>query len=386
MKPTTNQFSLSKVTIIPFRKTSLSHAVLIIAMLLNIGACKQDAEKTTMPTMAGSKNTANISVQPLPGGKARFTVAVGNLDATGNSFVRIVNMTFNTAGTVSATVYEWISDQKKGKSAVNSHLCTFDGVSKTCSVYSPTGWISGGSSNPYKSWRGTYTYSGSTLSITWTSGKTGSESWTISNPTTALARASLASSSTAMGYTHGRGYGSNASWSTFKTISQLQPFPTYSSTYSRRAMAAVTGGVLALAPSTYSFNTWATTNTNLALFTTPSSPTPINSAHRWDSASTACNPGSCNANPRPGATGIIYHIASMNNNRAIAYTNHCACLSAATEFPCYDRNLHPSGLMQIIDDNSNLVALVGIEAQNPVSGDSGYPNYQFHLWDFNNIP
>jgi hypothetical protein len=184
----------------------------------------------------------------------------GNLDATSNSFVRIVNMTFDTAGTVAATAYEWISDQRNGKSAVNSHLCTFDGVSQTCTVYSPTGWISGSSSNPHKSWSATYTYSGNTLTITWTSGKTGTESWTISNPTTALARASLASSSTAMGYTHGCGYGSNASWNTFKTISQMHPFPTYSSTYSRRAMAAVTDGILVLAPSTYSFNTWASTN------------------------------------------------------------------------------------------------------------------------------
>ena len=386
MRPTTNQKLLWKARIVPFRKQSFKFAALLIFLSLNFSSCKQDADKAGVLSLQDAfKSMAAASAQPLPGGKARFTVAVGNLDAVGNSFVRIVNMTFNTGGTVAATVYEWISDQKKGKSAVNSHRCTFDGVTKTCTVYAPTGWITGGSSNPYKSWSGTYTYSGNTLTITWTSGKTGTESWTISNPTTALARASLASSSTAMGYTHGRGYGSNAAWSTFKTMTQMQPFPTYSSTNSRRAMAAVTNGAWTLAPTTYSFNTWASTNTNLALFTTPSSPTPINAAHRWDTGG-SYNPASCNANPRPGVTGIIYHIASMNNNRAIAYTNHAACLSTASEFPCYTRNLHPSGLMQIIDDNNNWVALVGIEAQNPVSGDSGYPNYQFHLWDFNNIP
>lgn len=360
----------------------------LTTLVLCFSACSQKIEGEDKLDAFKNTSAKTSGVQPLPGGKARFTVAVGNLDASGTTFVRIVNMTFTaTSGTVAATVYEWINDQKKGKSVLNSHLCTIKSVSKTCNVYTPTGWISGGSSNPYKSWSGTYTYSGNTVTITWTSGKTGTETWTISNPTTALARASLASSSTAMGYTHGRGYGSNASWSTFKTITQMKPFPTYSETYSRRVGLAYDAvqGTLTLAPEVYSFNSWTKTNTDLALFTTPSSPTPANAAHRWDEEG-YYSPGKCNENPYPGAIGVIYHIGSTNTSRAIAYTNNSACLSTASEFPCYPRNLHPSGLMQIIDDNSNMVALVGIEAQNPVPDDSGHPSYQFHLWDFNNIP
>lgn len=360
--------------------------ILLIASILCFSACKQDAQQQENPAAVSLKTEAKTSgSQPLPGGKARFTWVNGNFDTNGYTWERIVNLTFTAStGTVGATLYTWDSTVKKGKEPFNSHTCTFDGVTQTCSTYTPGGWVY--PAGQYVSWSGTYVYNTSTgrLDITWTSGATATESWTITNPTSTLARASLITSSYTL--THGRGYGSNASWSTFKTIDQIGR-PTFSSTYSRRVYAgASTGtGTPTILPAT-GFNAWTTTAMDLSGFTTPSNPTPKNTIHFWDQASTACTPSSCNTNPHPGATGIIYHLSSLNTNRQMSYTNFCACLSTNSEFPCYPRNLHPSALMQIIDDNGDFVALVGIEAQNPKSGESGNPAYQFHLWDFNNIP
>ena len=69
----------------------------------------------------------------------------------------------------------------------------------------------------------------------------------------------------------------------------------------------------------------------------------------------------------------------------MAYNFWCACLPLATEFPCYTRNMHPSALQQVLDDNNNLVALVGVEVQNP--SEASYNGaYLYQLLDFNNIP
>ena len=69
----------------------------------------------------------------------------------------------------------------------------------------------------------------------------------------------------------------------------------------------------------------------------------------------------------------------------MAYHFFCACLPTAGEFPCYPRNLHPAALTQILDDNNDLVALIGVESQNPPEA-SYNGAYQYQLFDFNNIP
>ncbi|ACU03336.1 hypothetical protein [Pedobacter heparinus] len=392
-------YAYRKVDIQPRRSSSSVFSLVVMCLtvvVLSLSSCEQDKEshRDLIPSDVSGKVAEIASAQPLPGGKARFTWVNGNFDTNGYTWERIVNLEFNaSAGTVNATLYNWQSDVKFGKTAFNSHRCTFDGVTKTCPTWSPTGWIVGGSVNPYRSWSGTYVYDVATgrLDISWTTGAIATESWTITNPTPTIARASLITSSYTL--THGRGYGSNASWSTYKNMGEIYTFaqaltiPTFKSTTSKRVAASgATGTATPVITAGTGFNGWAKTSLNLQSFTSPSSPTPTNSLHVWDMGSTACTPSACSSTPHPGATGIIYHLSSNNDSRQLAYTNNCACLSTASEFPCYPRNLHPSALMQIIDDNGDLVALVGIEAQNPVTGDSGNPAYQFHLWDFNNIP
>ncbi|HEY0670145.1 MAG TPA: hypothetical protein VGD22_18335, partial [Sphingobacteriaceae bacterium] len=360
---------------------------LSLALIVCLFACKSEPEQQANGPGLTGKTSFRISAQPLPGGKARFTWVNGNFDLNGYTWERIVNLTFTAStGTVGATLWTWRSDVKSDKVVFNSHFCTFDGISKTCNVFTPGGWVY--PAGQYVSWSGTYVYNTTTgrLDITWTSGASATESWQITNPTPAIARAIFITGSSSYTLTHGRGYGSNAAWSTYKTIAQMIPFPTFSSTTSKRVFA----GYTSTNNPPLVVSGWNSTVLDLSGFSTPSSPTPANTMHAKLPNTNGCVNG-CSTS----RTGIVYHLASNNNGRQMAYNNFCACLPKndcttcnppvtypdGTEFPCYPRNLHPLALMQIIDDNNNLVALVGVEAQNPSV--YGYPDYQFQLYDFN---
>ncbi|WP_316811475.1 hypothetical protein [Pedobacter heparinus] len=367
-------------------------SVLLLAIFISgASACKQDSEPertASLSEKSSGTSAATTLAQTLPGGKARYTWVNGNFDLNGYTWERIVNLTFTaSSGTVGATLWTWRSDVKSDKAIFNSHFCTFDGISKTCEVYTPGGWVY--PAGQYVSWSGTYTYNSTTgrLDITWTTGTSATESWQITNPTTSIARAALITSSYTL--THGRGYGSNASWSTYKTIAQMIPFPTFSGTTSRR----VFGDYIQGRTPAITVSGWGASSLDLSSFSTPSSPSPANTMH-----AKLPNVNGCQSGCSTSRTGIVYHLASNNNGRQMAYNNFCACLPKnndysvnppitypdGTEFPRYPRNLHPLALTQIIDDNNNLVALIGVEAQNPAV--YGFPNYQFQLVDFNNIP
>ncbi|MBI5380671.1 MAG: hypothetical protein HZA31_02105 [Opitutae bacterium] len=316
----------------------------------------------------------------LPGGKANFSVTCGNMDLNGYTWVRIINWTFNANGSVAATSWTWDTNNKLGKYPFNSHRCTFDGVTNSnATTYTPYGWVY--PSGQYVNWAGTYTYNSSTgrLDITWSSPSAGAtDSWTVTAPDSTIVRVNLISSNYTL--THGHGYGSNAAWSTFKTMDQV-PRVTYSSTTGKYVVASYYNGTLTITPSTA--GAWGKAGCDLAQFTSPSSPIPINCLHAW-LPTTAC------ATTIPPCTttrtGIIYHLASENNSRQMAYSNWCACLPSNSAWPVYTGNMHPSAMIQIIDDTGAMRGMIGVETQNPPSGQSGYPNYQLTLWDFTQIP
>jgi hypothetical protein len=377
--------------LLSFATVFKARLLLLAILILGVSACKQDAEPEPKASLSGKKSStssATTLAQPLPGGKARFTWVNGNFDLNGYTWERIVNLTFTAStGTVDATLWTWRSDVKSDKEIYNSHFCTFEGISKNCEVYTPGGWVY--PAGQYVSWSGIYIYNSTTgrLDITWTTGTSATESWQITNPTTSIARAALITSSYTL--THGRGYGSNASWSTYKTIAQMIPFPTFSDTNSKR----VFGDYFQTRTPQMTVSGWEKTSLDLSSFSTPSSPSPANTMH-----AKLPNLNGCKSGCSTTRTGIVYHLASNNNSRQMAYNNFCACLPKnddysvnppitypdGTEFPRYPRNLHPLALIQIIDDNNDMVAIIGVEAQNPAT--NGYPNYQFQLLDFNNIP
>lgn len=357
--------------------------LLLITIILCFSACKRETgEESKLKT---SKVIATNSIQPLPGDKARFTWVDGNFDTNSYSWERIVQLSFTAAsGTVGATVWTWKSPEMKDKVVFNSHLCTMDGLTKTLDTYTPYGWMA--PSGQYESWTGTYVYNSTTnqLSITWATpsyAAGATESWQITNPTAALARASLLSSSYTL--THGRGYGSNSSFSTYKTITQMvtDGLPNYTSTNSKMVAVAAASGTATPTVTPSGFNTWVGGLLNLSVFNTPSSPSPANTLHYYQPTTTSCDPGSCTTS----RDGIVYHLALNNNGRSMAYSFWCACLPTAAEFPSYTRAMHPSALQQILDDNDDLVAMIGVEVQNP-SDPSYNGKYLYRLLDFNNIP
>lgn len=344
--------------------------LLILAAIITSG-CRKSETVNQDASAGGDKGKASVSAQPLPGGKANFSVAIGRFATTGATWVRMVNWTFNSSnGTIAATYWQWDSTLEKGKTAFNTHTCTFDGVTRTCYVYTPTGWMI--PSAQYYSWTGTYTYNTSTgaLAISWSNGT--SENWTISNPQTSIARALFVSSG-GSGYaiTHGHGYGSNASWSTFKTIAQI-PKVSYGG---YQVIAQNFGGSTnTITPSTA--GQWQSSALNLTNFTYPSNPQPVNSLHTWTQGGTTCGSGATSR------TGIVYHLSSNNNGRSMVWNHFCATLAPESTWPCYSGQRHPYAFQQIIDDTGAMRGFVGIEQQD----EPGSPGYQYQLKDYTTIP
>jgi hypothetical protein len=373
--------------------------LLIMAIMFSVVSCKQESGVNASTGNEDGAKLKTLGAQPLPGGKARFTVTLGNIDSS--PWVRLGNWTFDAAtGTVAATFYTWSYDDKHDvailPSPFHQHRCSWDGVSKFVFNYTPYGWMS--PSGVYQNWSGTYTYVGTLLTISWNNGAGAgnTEQWDVSLPETGLARVKYVLNSSTYHVTNGRGYGSNAPWpnaggtnhpAAFKTMTEL-PNVTVTSTTGRLIKVSYDSdaGTTTITPTTAGSWTSSGAAWNTADLSAPSEPTPISTKHRW-SASDACN-GKC----KTTRTGIMYHLASTNNNRQMAWINFCACLPAdgvpANTWPGYDGNMHPSAMLQILDDNSVMKGVVGIESQNPPSTgpqNNGYPSFQMQLYDFTTV-
>jgi hypothetical protein len=76
----------------------------------------------------------------------------------------------------------------------------------------------------------------------------------------------------------------------------------------------------------------------------------------------------------------MYHLASIGTSRQMAYNNWCTCLSLGSEWPCYDRNMHPLALNSVLDDSGAHRGWLFIEQQNQ-PGYGGSYQYQLGYWD-----
>ncbi|GAB3916719.1 hypothetical protein GCM10028826_33540 [Mucilaginibacter boryungensis] len=346
--------------------TAIGIAAFIFTIALGIYSCTKQKSASPSGSDAKNPNLKVLTAQSAPGGKINFSVVLGNLDVTGPTDVRLENMVFNpTAGTVAATIWEWNSDDEKGKTLYSNHTCSMDGSTQTGVVYAPTGWLvpAGG----YYGRTGVYTYVSGVLTINWDAPWAGvHESWNVSNPDGASAMMTFASSN--YGITHGRGFGSNRPFTgtgNFKTIGTI---PRIAYTGSMVAAIKDKNGVLSTIPTTGIG--WKTDGLDLSSFTSSSNG---NTLHA-DLTTSNCNPeNGCTAGNTH--TGIVYHLASDNTSRAMVYNHFCACLPTETAFPAYTGNLHPYAMMQIIDDNGNMRGMVGIEEQDQ----AGSIGYQYQL-------
>ncbi|MBI5380397.1 MAG: hypothetical protein HZA31_00710 [Opitutae bacterium] len=308
-----------------------------------------------------------FAAQPLPQGKANFSVCYGKMDTSGTTWVRLANWTFTAStGRVAETYWNWDTNNDVGKTALNSHLCTMDGVSKTCYVYTPTGWMV--PSGQYSSWSGAYTYNTSTgaLHITWDNGNW--EDWTVTLPETGVARVAFAGTASYT-ITHGRGYGSNAAWTVYCPITSVPRinYPGY------RVQMYYNKGAITLWPS--SGSGWYPDAVNLTNFT---SPTGGGCLHYWNPSTNSCTAG-CGSGTHGGT---VSHLGGNNSSRNMVLNYFCSCLTPDTAWPCYTGNMHPFALQQVIDDSGAMRGWVGIEAQNM----AGYTNWEFMLRDNTTIP
>ena len=145
---------------------------------------------------------AHASTVP-PGNHEYYTMALGRLATsktdTGN-WVRLAYYNFRTDGIVDEGFWYYGDDPSSARTTLPNHVCVAN-----CEQYAPLGFGNNGVS---KTLSGTYTVSGTTVSITWTSTGSPSESWTISDRT-GMTELSLRSSS--YGASIGHGFGSNQS-------------------------------------------------------------------------------------------------------------------------------------------------------------------------------
>lgn len=298
-----------------------------------------------------SDGADELAVARLPGGKARWSFGVGVFSSGKVAQSRLVNMTFRN-GTVSAVIWSWrATDQTTHGIFDAGHTCNVDSTSRTCPVYSAFGFPSPASQ--YTTWSGTFTYHAGVLSIRWSSGAT--EVWSITNPVSDMAMATLDGNS--YGLTHGRGYGSNASW-TYRVRASDYPKKSYPGKYVGKAVDS-TGAQTSLVTD------WQPFSINLAALQWKSSSDP-NVIHA-DFPTTACT-GACATN----RSGLRYHFATNEANRQATYNHFCKCLASDATYPCYSGNSHTYSLMNLVGDTGTFHGWVGVEAQNMPGASKSY--------------
>jgi hypothetical protein len=353
--------------------TTIAASALILTVAVCIFSCtKHNTAESTAPVDANNVKLKVQTAQPLPGGRAYYTAALGHFQtSTGQAcWTRVVNYTFNAAaGSVSAELWEWKSTDQFGKTLVTTHTCSVDGPSKTCSQYSPTGWIVGTSTNPSFNWSGTYTYNSTTgaLHISWPAvGSGASEDWTVSNVSgKALSTWAFVGSSSNYGITDGYAFGSSKAFTgtagvNYKTVNNVPRVDMFG--HLRGCGWTGTG------PYTLSGQPQDPPFSNMGGVTGG------NAIHMLLPTSDA----GCTSGCSTSRTGIIYHLTSLNNSRMMAYNHHCACLPTNALYPCYNNSLHPYAMMQIIDDNGAMQGLVGIHEQDE-PGSVGF-GYSINYW------
>lgn len=358
---------------VPVKK--LNTTVLILAMVFSLVSCKQESTKNVIANNGKTANLKLMTAQPLPGGRAYFTSAIGRLQtSTGTAcWVRVVNYTFTAAtGTVTADLSEWKSTSQFGKTLITSHTCSVDGPSHTCSQYAPTGWIVGTSTNPVSHWSGTYTYNSTTgaLHMDWPAIGSGAwEDWTVADyPGKPMSQLIFVGSSASYSITDGYGFGSTQPFTVYKTVNQV-PHVDVSGhnrycSWDGSASTYSIGG----SPQTEQFSLFGGVTGGNAVH--------YKGGQSVDGCGGPARVG-C-AVPSNGKTGIIYHLTSLNNSRQMVFNHHCACLPSIAQYPCYNGTIHPYAMMQVIDDNGVMQGLVGIHQQDE-PGSTGF-SYSINYW------
>lgn len=310
--------------------------------------------------------TPAIASVTLPGGKARFVVAVGTIPTVAGSgsgySVRLADYTFTagSTGTVSESFWYWSQGTMSGRSA--SGVTNSGCEARVCDIGAPTGFEDHTRTDtaPYpKNFTGTYAYDPSTSSVvvTWTDNSI--ERWTVdygNDGFQPVARMHIRS--TNYGVLEGWAYGSNAAWTTsidMASIVAMQPSlhgDQYQNDYGTTtifssASLAIPATAELCNTNCFSFESQAGSDSSCVYTGADGKQHP--GYYRWRFAHTSDFP------PRKNAYNIYCEQLNIPQSQQ-ATTQHD---DAQT---CYNGNYHIRPMLQIIDDDGLFHGWVGVEA------------------------
>ena len=276
-----------------------------------------------------------------PGGRPYWSASYGHFVMGDNAWVRKARYTLSartsTTGTVSAIMTQWNGPNAPSR-AVAGGTGPSNGMAN-CNVLTP---------KPERSltWTGTYTFTGQgasgALSIQWSNGS--AEEWALDELRGGtLGRMTMTKSDfPGSDATAGVGYGTKLPFSVYKTVTQsdsvARTFLGHSDYQSPVAAKSVR---------------W---NLNLgSMQRTSSTSQTLSVTQSMDKAGAVA--GSCTHDIK----GNIYNLFVTGRGRQMVLNHYWRCL-VQKEVGCYAGGMHTDLLDQVIDDENNLVGVVGVEA------------------------
>ncbi|WP_158827749.1 hypothetical protein [Streptomyces sp. NRRL S-118] len=316
---------------------------------------------SAVPAQAGSA---------LPGDKANFVVATGNLTAGARTnWLRLGTYAFDSAnGTVSARMHLWEHARPQarvgtgtvpGDSCSTTSLSTSATVVRACEIQTAGGFTA----DPKDLRTGTFEMRTETVGgvakpvlwISWNTTTAWTEKWVVET-SPGLARLSFLYSTKA---TTGYGYGSNAALSTRRAMSSVQahpdPLTLQGQTWTHDQVSSA-GGVFQHT----SFRTCDRTSWCLTML----QPTSARACQATGGCPTYG--GGTTAN----VSSLQYYLQKLSStDRRDTLWHWCTCLAMEQNRTCYTGNSHVKPMLQIIDDAGTFRGWVGVEASfYPYSG------------------
>lgn len=280
----------------------------------------------------------------LPTGRRYWSASYGYFAEGGTPWVRNQDYTFTQTddggGTVTAEIRQW--------GGATAPQRTIAGTTGPCNGTDGCGILQA-TPTLEESWSGTYRYDGDTaagtLTITWESGS--EETWSVDEIREGTLGRMTLTTSTFPGSdpNTGRGYGSVQPFSRYKTAGEVD---SVTDRYEGQYDLNVNGTVLLDRPWDFDMGGLAAEGPG------------AKSLHLTQSPNGTGNPSAC-----PGdlqlIKGNIYHLWVNNADRHLVENNYFRCL-VQSETGCYSGGMHIAMLTQVIDDDENLVGVVGAEA------------------------
>lgn len=315
-------------------------------------------------TLVATGLAAPASAVALPGGKANWVATVGGLKA-GTSYtnwVRLGYYQFSTDGTATHNWWNWYQPDRPPRIGTGVHFdcSTSTDIPAECEVLTGAGFTG----PPMGGFTGTFSVSGSTLTVSWTRDRNGNplsktlvENWTMSTVDAQLHRAAGGPTGFSnYSATHGFAYGSN-----------------YSFDYTSRAPMSEIAGTHG--DTVYGFNSWLWNRDQLN-----NVPSELGPFSDWEPCDSGLCMGRVLHNSRcdcgasfPNRDGY-YYLAEHGGGRRNSIWLWCACLADGRGETCYTGNSHIRPLLQVIDDGGDFRGWVGVEPFTNASSPGDYYN------------